>query len=100
MLSDLQSQLEFVRAVQNVNTEGVQPLVSIRDETEEGERELEIGVESLREEFEKEVVVGKRGRVVRREGSGVVRRVVEGWDPLGQAPRKRGRFFVVKRGRD
>ena len=65
MISDLQSQLEFVRAIQEVDTEGVEPLVALRDETEEGEKERMIGLEEMRGELEKEEVVGMRGRIVR-----------------------------------
>ena len=39
MISELQSQLQFVRAIQEVDTDGVEPLVALRDETEEGEKE-------------------------------------------------------------
>ncbi|KAL9134867.1 MAG: hypothetical protein Q9175_003937, partial [Cornicularia normoerica] len=54
MISDLQSQLQFVKAIQEVDTEGVEPLVALRDETEEGEKEGTIGLEEMRGELEKE----------------------------------------------
>ena len=111
MIADLESQLQFVRAIQEVDTEGVEPLTGIRDETLEGEKGMEIGVEELRGEFEKEEVVGKRGRIRRKvkyEGRGLdgskgyrgEEGTVEGWDPVKQAGRKMGRFIVVETGKD
>ena len=70
MIADLEDQLHFVRHVQSVDTEGVEPLVAIRDETEEAKRASEITVETLKEEFEREEVVGfarKIRRVVGRK---------------------------------
>ncbi|KAL8928860.1 MAG: hypothetical protein Q9208_001638 [Pyrenodesmia sp. 3 TL-2023] len=126
MLRDLHSQLAFVRAVQDVEIpEGTEPLQCVRDETEEGRREAEYGLESLEEELGRERVVGKRGRIVRRgkddngEGedgyrNGTGKDKVErsdmgakeemeegkGWDLLRLAPRTRGRFVVVDTMRD
>ncbi len=100
MIKDLQSQLHFVRAIQKVNTDGVEPLQSIRDETKGAERENMITVESLKDEFGKEVVVGKRGRITKPEIVAVDTEGVEDWDPLGQAPKKLGRYFVVDTDKD
>lgn len=125
MLQDLHSQLAFVRAVQDVEIpEGIEPLQCVRDETEEGRREAEFGLEALREELGRERVVGKRGRIVRsaegdrgdqngdkdgigkdrveRSGGGVKEKVEQGkrWDLLKLAPRTRGRFVVVDTMRD
>lgn len=97
MISVLQSQLSFVRDIQSVKTEGVEPLRSIRDETEEGFREATIGVETLREALAQETVFGRRRRP-RRQRS-VQRKEVLGWDPLETASRRTGRFFVVKSGK-
>lgn len=99
MLKDLESQLRLVRAIQKVDTEGVEPLVSIHDETVEGQKEEEITVESLREEFEKEEVVGTRGRIRRKGGVVVEKEEAEEWDPLARAPRTRGRFIALERGK-
>ncbi len=104
MIADLQSQLRFVRAVQEVDTEGVEPLVALRDESEEGKREGTIGLEEMRGELGKEGVVGMRGRIVRRkrekgqggEGEGEQ----GGLDLLAQAPRRLGRYVVVDTARD
>ena len=102
MIKDLQSQLKFVRAIQEVDTEGVEPLQSIRDETQDAQRENEITVTTLREELDKEEVVGKRGRIRRRmEVPDAARdEQVNDWDPLSQAPKKLGRFIVVDTAKD
>ena len=102
MISDLQSQLKFVRAIQEVDTEGVEPLQSIRDETKDAERENEITVATLQKEFDKEEVVGKRGRIRRRPNVPDAARDEQAtnWDPVSQAPRKLGRFIVVDTAKD
>lgn len=100
MISDLQSQLHFVQAIQRVDTEGVEPLQSIRDETKDAERENAVTVESLQDELSKEVVVGKRGRIERNKDSRVNTSGVEDWDPLAHASQKRGRYFVVNTNED
>lgn len=101
MIADLQSQLKLVQAIQSVNTSRVEPLQSIRDETKEAEQEQEITVASMQEEFDKEEVVGRRGRIRRRKDAPIpVKKSREGWDPLAQAPKKMGRFFVVDTAKD
>ena len=102
MIKDLQSQLQFVRAIQEVDTEGVEPLQSIRDETKDAERENEITVATLQKEFDKEEVVGKRGRIRRRTNMSDAARdeQIIDWDPVSQAPRKLGRFIVVDTAKD
>lgn len=100
MISDLQSQLQFVRAIQEVDTEGVEPLVALRDESVEGEREGTIGLEEMRGELGKEGVVGMRGRIVRRkDGDGGEEEGKES-DLLDQAPRRWGRYVVVDTAKD
>src|SRR4051812_44154241 len=54
MIATLESQLHFVRAIQQVDTTGVEPLRSIRDETAAGLREASITVERLKDALEKE----------------------------------------------
>ena len=100
MIKNLESQLQFVKAIQQVDTEGVKPLQSIRDESEEAEKENEIGLETLREEFEKEVVVGRRGRIRKKKDLPVDTTGVEDWDALAQAPKRLGRYFVVNTEKD
>lgn len=101
MLATLRDQLHFVRSIQSVDTTGVTPLRSLRDETAEGEREAELGLDEIREVLEGEEVRGKWHRRIRRrrnarvEGQGAD----AGWDVLGQAERKTGRYFVVEGGK-
>lgn len=103
MISDLQSQLHFVRAIQEVDTEGVEPLVALRDETEEGLKEGTIGLEEMRGELGKEEVVGMRGRIVRRkdaEATGAREKEGGDSDLLAQAPKRLGRYVVVDTAKD
>lgn len=96
MLKDLESQLRLVRAIQKVDTEDVEPLVSIRDETVEGQKEDEITLESLWPEFEKEEVVGTRGHIRRKADVTAEKEDAEDWDPLACAPRTKGRFIALE----
>lgn len=101
MIKTLESQLHFVRAIQSVDTSGVRPLQSIRDETVEAERENEITVESLGDAFAKEETVpGKTRRIRRWRDLPIDTEGVEAWDALAQAPKKIGRYFVVDTGKD
>jgi Asp-tRNA(Asn)/Glu-tRNA(Gln) amidotransferase C subunit len=99
MLKTLHSQLKFVRDTQSVNTDGVEPLQSIMDETESGIDEITIGKEQLKEAFAEEEVKG-RNRRPRRVEAAVDKNDAENWDILGTAGRTvdtpGGRFFVVK----
>lgn len=94
MIATLQSQLQFVRAVQRVDTEGVEPLRAIRDETEQGTKEITIGLDSLKETLAKETLVGhyKRPRRVKEQRVSEA----EDWDALSTASRKAGKYFVVE----
>ncbi|KAL9640361.1 MAG: hypothetical protein Q9204_000752 [Flavoplaca sp. TL-2023a] len=101
MKKDLQSQLTFVKAIQEIDIpDSVKPLQSIRDETEEAMKEQEITVESLANEFAKEDVVGIRGRIRRKEGTKAVKGKYERWDPLALAPRTIGRYVAVNTAKD
>ncbi|KAI4245367.1 MAG: hypothetical protein L6R42_010198, partial [Xanthoria sp. 1 TBL-2021] len=83
MKKDLQSQLKFVKAIQELDIpDSVKPLQSIRDETEDGMKEREITVESLADEFAKEEVVGSRGRIRKKKGMKALEEEEEKWDPL------------------
>ncbi|KAF5019184.1 hypothetical protein F66182_8812 [Fusarium sp. NRRL 66182] len=97
MINTLQSQLQFVRAVQRVDTSGVEPLRAIRDETPEARREVTIGLADLEEALGKEVRVGhyQRARRVREK----VESEAERWDALSTAGRTAGRYFVVGSGK-
>jgi len=99
MLRDLRSQLHFVKAIQQVDTTGAEPLRTIRDETIEAEKENEITLDSMKEALADEEVVGKHHKRIRRRH--VVNEEMskaENWDVLGQAPKKVGRYFVVESG--
>ena len=94
MIQTLESQLHFVQAIQKVDTTGVEPLRSIRDETLEAEVENEITLKSMKEEFEKEETAGFSRRIQRKKsvpGS----QDQETWDPLKLAPNVKGRYIVV-----
>jgi Asp-tRNA(Asn)/Glu-tRNA(Gln) amidotransferase C subunit len=99
MLSTLSSQLHFVKEIQKVDTTGVEPLRSLRDETTAGELEVELGMKALREARELEEVRGKHHKRIRR-GNGGQGKEEEEWDALGTAGRKVGRYFVVEGGKN
>lgn len=99
MLSTLSSQLHFVKDIQNVDTSGVEPLRSLRDETVEGEKESELGLEAMKDALAKEEIRGKHHKRIRRKRAPVEN--VEGeWDVMGSATQKVGRYFVVEGGKD
>jgi hypothetical protein len=87
-----------------VNTEGVEPLQSIRDETEEGIKEATIGMEDLKEAFAAEETIGRNKRPRRKRDEPVNTKGVEDWDVLGTASDKvetpLGKFFVVRSGKE
>ena len=93
-----------MRDIQSVDTEGVEPLQSIRDETEEGIKEATIGMKDLRRAFKDEVVIGRNKRPRRKRGRPVDTKGVEDWDVLGTAGEKvelgGSRFFVVRSGKE
>ena len=97
LLNDLGSQLQFVKAIQLVDTEGVEPLVAVRDETEEGQQEAEITFDTLRDEFDKEEVLGERRCIRRRSEAKAKEKDLESWDVLACAPKTRGRFIALEK---
>lgn len=94
MLATLQSQLSFVRAVQRVDTTGVEPLRAIRDETGHALRESSVTLEKMKPILDEEVKVGHYQRPKRVKKK--VESEAENWDALSTATVKEGRFFVVK----
>jgi hypothetical protein len=104
MLKTLHSQLYFVKDIQSVDTDGVEPLQSIRDETREGIREATIGLEDVRDTLKEEEFKGKNRRPRRRRGPAVTEKEIKGWDVLGTAGETvevgGARFFVVRSGKD
>ena len=102
MLSTLESQIHFVKEVQKVDTIGVEPLISIRDETDEALQEQMITLEKLKPYLNQEERVGNNGTIRRRKP---LERVTDsGWDPFelgdGKETRKRGKYFFVKKGKN
>lgn len=93
-----------------MDTRGVAPLRSIRDESDEAEKEHEITVDTLKDAFAREKVVGKHYKRIRRDGGssvhvgagkgdgGGVDGGGEEWDVFGQSVRRRGNYFVVDHG--
>ncbi|KAK9797936.1 putative Glutamyl-tRNA(Gln) amidotransferase subunit F, mitochondrial [Seiridium cardinale] len=100
LLNTLRSQLHFVRNIQSIDTTGVEPLVSIRDETSQGVQEQTVGLDALKEALGREDVIGhnKRPRRRREEGKKEQIKGVEDWDVLKGASEKVGRYFVVRSG--
>ncbi|KAF3188032.1 hypothetical protein TWF106_011647 [Orbilia oligospora] len=78
MIKDLNDQLYFVNKIKEVDVTGVEPLVAIRDESEERGITLEDVLQAEKE----------------AEGLGPMGR--EEWDPLKQAKNKLGRYIVVE----
>ncbi|KAF7196454.1 hypothetical protein HII31_02182 [Pseudocercospora fuligena] len=101
MLATLSSQLHFVRDVQRVNTKDVNPLSSLRDETAQGEKEAELGMDALEGALAKEELRGQHHKRLRRKHEKRQGQAQEQgrWDVLGNASKKTGRYFVVEGGR-
>ncbi|KAF2151781.1 hypothetical protein K461DRAFT_294667 [Myriangium duriaei CBS 260.36] len=102
MLATLGAQLHFVRQVQAAAASGdvseLEPLRSLRDETEEGIRESEVGRETLADVLNKEDLKGKYyPRPRRRKDVQRTEQDEEKWDVFANASRKVGRYFVVER---
>lgn len=119
MLDTLRQQIHFVKEIQKVDTTGVEPLVAIRDETEEAKSERRITKESLSEFLALEEERGKNGTIRRKkdiEPSRVVYQNAKPWqpekaddrlenpfrlsdDPKHELDKKRGQYFVVRKSR-
>ncbi|KAK4506764.1 hypothetical protein PRZ48_000497 [Zasmidium cellare] len=98
MLATLSSQLHFVKDIQRVDTSGVEPLRSLRDETAQGEKESELGLEAMKDALAMEEIRGKHHKRIRKKRVPVEN--VEGqWDVMGGATKKVGRYFVVEGGK-
>ena len=103
MLKTFHSQLHFVKDIQSVDTEGVDPLVRIAEETEVGRREATIGLQDLKDALDKEVVIGRNKRRRRVRDEGTVEKG-EDWDVFKTATETvevpgAGRYFVVRSGK-
>ncbi|KAF7512100.1 hypothetical protein GJ744_002813 [Endocarpon pusillum] len=98
MLKTLETQLHFVREIQKVDTTGVEPLVSIRDETPQAIEENTITLADLQEDLDAEEKVGKNGRVRRVPRDDPEAKKAEAWNLFKMAEGKTmGRFFVVRK---
>ncbi|KOS22675.1 hypothetical protein ESCO_003579 [Escovopsis weberi] len=97
MLATIQSQLHFVKAVQEVDTDGVEPLRAIRDESPDARSESTVGLDDLQEVLAGETLVGHYRRPKRTREK--VESAAEGWDALSTASRRAGKYFVVDSGK-
>lgn len=100
MLETLRDQLHFVRDVQSVDTRGVEPLRSIRDETAAGVAESTVTLDTLRDALSRETAVGYRRRPRRvkdaqERAQSEEERLVE----AATAERRDKRYFVVASGK-
>lgn len=83
--------------MQSVDTIGVNPLCAIRDETNQGILESTVTLETLKAVLDKEEVVGHYKRPRRTSNPNPnPGPETEGWDVLGTASRRAGKFFVVQ----
>lgn len=100
MLKTLESQIHFVKEIQRVDTTGVEPLRSIRDESPAAVEEMTIGVEQLKDAMAREKVSGRRRRIQRVQGERNDRPDGSAWDgnALGSASKTKGPYFVVETG--
>jgi Asp-tRNA(Asn)/Glu-tRNA(Gln) amidotransferase C subunit len=98
MLRTLESQVHFVKEIQRVDTTGIKPLQSIRDESVQALNECSIGLDSLKEVMAKERVTGRRRRIQRIQSTKSDLPDAMAWDgnALGSASNTMGKFFVVK----
>lgn len=99
MLKTLESQIHFVQEIQKIDTNGVEPLVAIRDETTEAIKEQTISLETLQPYLDKELKVGPNGTIRRQKPTEMIRD--SGWSPFdmgkGKDTRKKGKFFFVRK---
>lgn len=102
MLKDLRAQLQFVRAIQAVDTTGVEPLDAIRDETQQGKKERTVGLEDpdIKAAFAQETKVGMRGRIKTLRSKNIESEESPPFDPLERAGRTFGRYIVVDTAKD
>jgi len=99
MIKTLESQLHFVQAIQSVDTTGLEPLRSIRDETKQAEKENAVTLESMNEELSNEEVVGHSRRIRKKKSAAVEMDKLNNWNPLALASKKIGRYIVVETGK-
>ncbi|KAF2829769.1 hypothetical protein CC86DRAFT_174688 [Ophiobolus disseminans] len=96
MLDTLAAQLHFVGKIQEVDTARIEPLRAIRDETFASGEEQTISVAMLMDSLKREEVIGVHYKRIQRDVTPVNADDAEGWDVLGSAERKSGKYFVVE----
>jgi Asp-tRNA(Asn)/Glu-tRNA(Gln) amidotransferase C subunit len=97
MLETLTAQLHFVKEIQQVDTDGVEPFRGLRDETAKGEHKAELGLTAMQDALAREEIRGKHHRRIRRKNDDK-NGDFEEWDVLATAENKAGRLFVVEGG--
>lgn len=97
LLNTLSSQLHFVQAIQHVDTTGVEPMRSVRDETSEGLKAQTIGLQELQDALGNEDIMG-HARRPRRRRAPKMEPGTEDWNVLANASETVGPFFVVRSG--
>ena len=97
MIETLESQLQFVQAIQNIDTERVTPSAAIRDETQAAMEQEPITLDTLREDLEKEENVGFSRLLRSKDASSHATAPDLGeWNPLDSAPSTKGRYFSIR----
>jgi Asp-tRNA(Asn)/Glu-tRNA(Gln) amidotransferase C subunit len=97
MLQTLQSQLHFVKKIQSVHTEGLEPLQSIHDETMAAREENEIKYEDLTKYMKNEERAAEGRMILKsRRGEIIKSNEAEGWSVLAQASRTVRKHFIVR----
>ncbi|KAI9641887.1 hypothetical protein NHQ30_009754 [Ciborinia camelliae] len=105
LLDTLHLQLHFLRDIQKVDTEGIEPLRSIRDETLDAEADESIGLETeeIAAALRKEKYEGRNKRPRRRTDGLIDTNGVEDWDVTGTAAENvefgGGKYFIVRSGK-
>ncbi|KAA8569218.1 hypothetical protein MFRU_004g00670 [Monilinia fructicola] len=105
LLDTLHLQLHFLRDIQKADTEGIEPLRSIRDETLEAEAHESIGLdtEEIKAALQKEEFEGRNKRPRRRADGVVDTKGAENWDVTATATENvefgGGKYFIVRSGK-
>lgn len=99
MLKTLESQIHFVKEIQRIDTAGIPPLRSIRDESAEAVQEASIGLDNLKEAFGKERKVGRSKKIERAHPEKNIP-PDDAWDgnALNTASKRIGKYFIVDLG--
>ncbi|PQE04848.1 hypothetical protein CJF30_00004646 [Rutstroemia sp. NJR-2017a BBW] len=102
LLGTLHTQLHFLREIQKVDTEGIEPLRSIRDETQHADSAEMIGLDTqeIKQALAKEEYKGRNKRPRRKAEIPVDTEGVEDWDVFSAAQDivelGGGKYFFVR----